>query len=222
MTGVAEIVRELERLDTQLEDDCAFKGTIRKALEALRQSSAVCTDRRPHKTMTPEEYAAMPLIGWHEVCRDVDGFGGVGIRFLGEPSAATTDAAIAKVRLDGAVKRGLMMLDAKNHWRDRALAAEAERDRIKAFLSDAGYETIQSEQAWKARAEAAEARLAEAAKLCRDASERELAIFEGAQADVALSENGRNAIQDRALGRNSLAIALLRKIKALSEGVGGV
>lgn len=41
-------------------------------------------DRKPHKVMTPEEYAAMPIIGWHEVCRDVDGFGGVGIRFLGE------------------------------------------------------------------------------------------------------------------------------------------
>jgi hypothetical protein len=38
---------------------------------------------KPHKVMTPEEYAAMPLKGWHEVCRDVDGFGGVGIRFLG-------------------------------------------------------------------------------------------------------------------------------------------
>ena len=39
--------------------------------------------RRAHKIMTPEEYAAMPLIGWHEVCRDVDGFGGIGIRYLG-------------------------------------------------------------------------------------------------------------------------------------------
>jgi hypothetical protein len=40
-------------------------------------------ERKPHKTMTPEEYAAMTLKGWHEVCRDVDGFGGVGIRYLG-------------------------------------------------------------------------------------------------------------------------------------------
>lgn len=40
-------------------------------------------DRRPHKVMTVEEYAAMPIIGWHEVCRDVDGFEGVGVRFLG-------------------------------------------------------------------------------------------------------------------------------------------
>jgi hypothetical protein len=39
---------------------------------------------KAHKVMTPEEYAAMPIIGWHEVCRDVDGFGGVGIRYLGE------------------------------------------------------------------------------------------------------------------------------------------
>jgi len=38
---------------------------------------------KPHKVMTPEEYAAMPLQGWHEVYRDVDGFGGVGVRYLG-------------------------------------------------------------------------------------------------------------------------------------------
>lgn len=37
---------------------------------------------KAHKVMTPEEYAAMPLKGWHEVCRDIDGFGGTGIRFL--------------------------------------------------------------------------------------------------------------------------------------------
>jgi hypothetical protein len=39
--------------------------------------------RKAHKVMTPEEYAAMPIIGWHEVCRNVDGFGAIGIRFLG-------------------------------------------------------------------------------------------------------------------------------------------
>jgi len=38
---------------------------------------------KAHKVMTPEEYAAMPIVGWHEVCRDFDGFGGVGVRFLG-------------------------------------------------------------------------------------------------------------------------------------------
>lgn len=38
-----------------------------------------------HKVMTPEEYAGMPLIGWHEVCRDVDGCGAVGVRFLSSP-----------------------------------------------------------------------------------------------------------------------------------------
>lgn len=43
----------------------------------------VGTPRDAHKIMTPEEYAAMPIIGWHEVCHNVDGFGAVGIRFLG-------------------------------------------------------------------------------------------------------------------------------------------
>lgn len=45
----------------------------------------IVAEPKAHKVMTPEEYAAMPLIGWHEVCRDVDGFGGVGVRFLGLP-----------------------------------------------------------------------------------------------------------------------------------------
>jgi hypothetical protein len=33
------------------------------------------------RVMTPEEYAAMPIIGWHQVCKDFDGFGNVGVRF---------------------------------------------------------------------------------------------------------------------------------------------
>lgn len=37
---------------------------------------------RAHKTMTPDEYAAMPIVGWHYVCRDYDGFGGTGVRFI--------------------------------------------------------------------------------------------------------------------------------------------
>lgn len=45
----------------------------------------IAIELRPaHKVMTPEEYIRVPIIGWHEVCRDVDGFGGVGIRYLGE------------------------------------------------------------------------------------------------------------------------------------------
>jgi hypothetical protein len=33
------------------------------------------------EVMTPEEYAAKPIIGWHQVCRDFDGFENVGVRF---------------------------------------------------------------------------------------------------------------------------------------------
>jgi hypothetical protein len=39
--------------------------------------------RQPHKVMTPDEYRCMVIVGWHEVCRNVDGCGGVGVRFLG-------------------------------------------------------------------------------------------------------------------------------------------
>jgi len=31
--------------------------------------------------MTPEEYDALPIVGWHQVCKDFDGFGNVGVRF---------------------------------------------------------------------------------------------------------------------------------------------
>src|ERR1700680_3350449 len=47
-----------------------------KIMGWTKESAEAC-ERAPHKVMTPEEYAAMPIIGWHEVCRDVDGFGGV-------------------------------------------------------------------------------------------------------------------------------------------------
>jgi hypothetical protein len=46
------------------------------------KSSQPIQPPKPHKTMTAEEYAAMKIEGWHEVCRNVDGFGGVGIRFI--------------------------------------------------------------------------------------------------------------------------------------------
>lgn len=36
---------------------------------------------QPHKIMTPEEYAATKIIGWHSVCKNVDGAGNIGIRF---------------------------------------------------------------------------------------------------------------------------------------------
>jgi len=34
-----------------------------------------------HKVMTAEEYITEPIVGWHMVCRDVDGFGNIGIRY---------------------------------------------------------------------------------------------------------------------------------------------
>jgi hypothetical protein len=35
-----------------------------------------------HRVMTPEEYQALNIKGWHEVCKNVDGLGGVGVRSL--------------------------------------------------------------------------------------------------------------------------------------------
>lgn len=59
------------------------RNVMAELIAALRETSLERLRDKPHKVMTPEEYAAMPLQGWHEVCRDVDGFGGVGVRYLG-------------------------------------------------------------------------------------------------------------------------------------------
>lgn len=45
------------------------------------------------RVMAPEEYAAMPLIGWHIVCKDFDGFGAIGVRF-GAPSDKKYEAPV--------------------------------------------------------------------------------------------------------------------------------
>lgn len=54
-------------------------------------------DNGAHKVMTPEEYTAMPIMGWHAVCRDVDGFGGVGVRFLGTGIVAEFETIFGKL-----------------------------------------------------------------------------------------------------------------------------
>lgn len=38
-------------------------------------------DSTAHRVMTPEEYSALKLIGWHSVCKNVDGLGSIGIRY---------------------------------------------------------------------------------------------------------------------------------------------
>lgn len=48
-------------------------------------------DRKPHLIMTPEEYAALNIDGWHEVCKNVDGFGGIGIRYIAAPKTIPAD-----------------------------------------------------------------------------------------------------------------------------------
>lgn len=64
---------------------CACAQTLASLPASPRGEGVVETATQAnsaHKVMTAEEYAAMPLQGWHEVCRNVDGFGGVGVRFL--------------------------------------------------------------------------------------------------------------------------------------------
>lgn len=72
----------------------AWNGGSKEAAMAeaeSRKNAVILANQgfKAHKVMTPEEYAALPLVGWHMVCRDFDGFGGVGIRFLGMPEGDT-------------------------------------------------------------------------------------------------------------------------------------
>ena len=69
-------------------------------------------DKRPHKVMTPAEYDSMLIQGWHEVCRDVDGCGNVGVRFC-------TDFRTTLVR-------------AERHVRDLASKLGADEDEVDA------------------------------------------------------------------------------------------
>jgi hypothetical protein len=50
----------------------------------------------------------------------------------------------------------------RDDWKQAANMWLGERDRLKSYLSEGGYQTVQSEMAWKGRAEAAERALADA------------------------------------------------------------
>ena len=71
--------------------------------------------RKPHRTMTQAEYAAMEIDGWHEVCRNVDGFGGVGVRFV---AAVATNKVARGSRIDPEWK---LTPDMGNYGRSRGL-----------------------------------------------------------------------------------------------------
>lgn len=47
-----------------------------------KKRRTIVAERQAHHVMTREEYDAMLIKGWHEVCRDIDNAGNVGVRFL--------------------------------------------------------------------------------------------------------------------------------------------
>jgi hypothetical protein len=85
--------------DPSVRPDCSGADTGRITTEQLDQlqfgrslherpgNGAV--EARPHKTMTLDEYLATPLRGWHSVCFNIDGFGGVGVRYHGDSVTST-------------------------------------------------------------------------------------------------------------------------------------
>lgn len=61
------------------------KEFIRQSKEAEYRAATekpMATAHHAHHVMTREEYDAMLIKGWHEVCRDIDNAGNVGVRFL--------------------------------------------------------------------------------------------------------------------------------------------
>ncbi len=75
-------------------------GSIEAAMAEAqdREQRTILENQRfkADRVMTPEEYASIPLVGWHMVCRDFDGFGGVGIKYIaalrqGERDNESTD-----------------------------------------------------------------------------------------------------------------------------------
>jgi hypothetical protein len=62
----------------------AVRLAIVHAADLLKKDAASEQQKEAHKVMTKEEYITTPLAEWHEVCRNYDGFGGIGIRYLGE------------------------------------------------------------------------------------------------------------------------------------------
>jgi len=50
--------------------------------------------KQPHKIMTLEEYELLDLQGWHEVCRNHDGFGGVAIRYKSDAPARRCECGV--------------------------------------------------------------------------------------------------------------------------------
>ena len=87
---------ELLPTDAQLENLTSGIGSILSAKQAFllgwksalgaltRVPPSTVGVERAHKVMTVEEYRAPPwLKGWHSICYNYDGFGGVGVRYDG-------------------------------------------------------------------------------------------------------------------------------------------
>lgn len=83
-TGHGDTVADLiGELDAQLTESAAAAQVRAQAVRA-------------HKTMTAEEYLALNLQGWHEVCWRYDGHGGVGVRYYTNGELPEVAAGIRK------------------------------------------------------------------------------------------------------------------------------
>lgn len=61
-----------------------------------------------------------------------------------------------------------LLAEDRDYWKKRAVETQAWAERLRAYLSEGAFETIESEQAWKRRAETAERQLAETQEALRD------------------------------------------------------
>lgn len=54
-----------------------------------------------HKRMTLEEYLEMNIVGWHKVCKNIDGIGGIGVQYLPQTSTHEPIVRPGKERRQG-------------------------------------------------------------------------------------------------------------------------
>lgn len=67
----------------RLRDDKRCSGIEIAPLYTRPSQGGEAREERRHRVMTAAEYIETPIVGWHQVCRNIDGFNNVGVRYLG-------------------------------------------------------------------------------------------------------------------------------------------
>lgn len=89
-------LKELEAANEAATSWGAAVGARYERIKAIKRSLAAPSPsqaEKAHKVMTPEEYVASNIQGWHSVCRDYDNAGNVAVRY-GAQSPPVSNVAL--------------------------------------------------------------------------------------------------------------------------------